>query len=339
MNKVHCEEIVKKKNSIYSTKRPSILIPQIKEFKPDEEESCCSHICKSLPFICKNFKLKMKDHLLLGGEHHKKFSIGFNSPMNFTNDITDPEEKKNIVLSDPKFGMFSLFKYHCNKGYLNYELKKSNTIFCSHIFSLAFALPLLIFFSQWLLYISLVNYEIRKFEGEFCPTDSSIELKLMMCGIGLIYFVRSFFMWDNLTNTIGLKKSNRADHVSAILDTFQEFLFNLVVYSANLWIIFVEKDIQNMILNSLAMEFLMRLDNEFEEMYFEYLPGTAEDIYDNVYVTYEQNQEFIEKRQKKSKCFKLFSYFLFIPYKILIFLLFCFPVLCFIITLIGPICK
>ena len=338
MNKVHSEEVIKK-NSIYSTKRPSILIPRIREEKPDEEESCCSHISKSLPFICKNFKLKMKDHLLLGGEHHKKFSIGFNSPIRLTYDMADSDDKKNIVLSDPKFGMFSLFKYHINKGYLNIELKKNNKIYCSHIFSLAFALPVIVYISQWLLYISLISYEIRNFDGNLCPNESSLELKLMMCGIGLIYFVRSFFIWDNLTSGIGLKKMNRADHISAILDTFQEFLFNLIVYGANLWIIFVEKDIQNMILNSLAMEFLMRLDNEFEEMYFEYLPGTAEDIYDNVYVTYEKNQELIEKRQKKSKCFKYFSYLLFIPYKILVFLLFCFPLICFFVSVIGPICK
>ena len=40
-----------------------------------------------------------------------------------------------------------------------------------------------------------------------------------------------------------LKKSNfvdmnRVDNISAILDTFQEFLFTLMVYGANIWIIF-----------------------------------------------------------------------------------------------------
>ena len=41
----------------------------------------------------------------------------------------------------------------------------------------------------------------------------------------------------------------------------------------NIWIVFVEKDLQNMILNSLAAEFLMQLDNEFEEIYFMHMPG------------------------------------------------------------------
>ena len=89
-------------------------------------------------------------------------------------------------------------------------------------------------------------------------------------------------MWDNITNTLSLKKMNRVSSISAILDTFQEFSFSLLVYSANIWVVFVEKDIKDMILNSLAMEFLMTLDNEFEEFYFQNLPGSAEDIYDNI---------------------------------------------------------
>ena len=43
-----------------------------------------------------------------------------------------------------------------------------------------------------------------------------------------------------------------------MMDTFQEFIFNLFVYGANMWIIFVDDDIQNMILNCMAMEFLMQ---------------------------------------------------------------------------------
>ena len=85
-------------------------------------------------------------------------------------------------------------------------------------------------------------------------------------------------------------------------------------------------DMQNMILNSLAMEFLMMLDNEFEELYFQYLPGAADDIYDNIFVSYDENIELLEKRQKKDSCFKCFSCVLFIPYKLLVISVFLFPV-------------
>ncbi len=292
----------------------------------------------SCVLICKNLKSKMLDHLLLGGEHTKKVSQGFTTPIEW-NSIIDNEEKRDIVLNDPKFGMFSLFAYHINKGYKNQELKKSNKVFCSHIFSLFFALPILIFISQWILYYALVAHEIKTFDGEFCPNKSTIENKLIIAGTGIVYFVRSFFIWDNLTSRIGLKKTNRVDNIPAILDTFQEFLFSLIVYCANLWIIFVEEDIQNMILNSLAMEFLMQLDNEFQEMYFTYLPGSAEDIYDNIYVSYKENRKLLTEKYRKSKYFKFFSYLLSIPYKLLVISIFLFPLLCFFIAVIGPICK
>lgn len=321
--------------------RPSALFREISDLTNNNDSlriTRKSYLCKNCFLIWKNLYLKLFDHLLLGGEHTRKICDGFTTPiMNDLNISTD--EKSSIVLADPKFGMFSLFKYHIRKGYLNQELKKSNKIFCSHIFSLAFALPILIFISQWTLYTALISYEINRFEGHICPNNDTIENKMMMFGIAIVYFVRSFFIWDNLTSRISFYKTNRADNLCAILDTFQEFMFTIVVYIANLWIIFVEGDLQNMILNSLAMEFLMQLDNEFEAMYFEYLPGSAEDIYDTIYVTYQENNELIKERQRKSHCFKYTSICLFVPYKLLIIALFVFPVFCLFVMIAGPICK
>tara|TARA_B100000963_G_scaffold348850_1_gene357054 strand:- start:2383 stop:3387 length:1005 start_codon:yes stop_codon:yes gene_type:complete len=308
------------------------------EFKI-EHEKCSDYMYRSIPLVFKSLYLKLEDHLLLGGEHDKKISPGFLTPQSISNINLTSEEKKEIVLSDPKFGMFSLFKYHFNKGYLNNELKKTNKVYCSHIFSLVFALPLLIFISQWFLYGALLSHEIKKFNGNFCPNDASLENKLIMAGTGLLYFVRSFFIWDNLTTRIGLIKTNRVNSISAMLDTFQEFLFNIIVYGANIWIIFVEDDIQNMILNSLAMEFLMQLDNEFEELYFRHLPGSAEDIYDNIYVTYRENKELVKNRYKYNICFRAISNIIYIPYKILVLIIFIFPAICFFMTIAGSICK
>ena len=302
------------------------------------KKTYCDHVCEAIPLVCKNFKMKMFDHLLLGGEHTIKVSDGFNSPAMMDEDTT-PEEKKDIVLASPSFGMFSLFKYHLKYGYLNKELKKSNKVYCSHIFSLILALPILVFIGQWLLYGALISHEINVYDGHICDNESSMENKMMIGGISIIYFVRSFFLWDNITNSISLKKMNKVNSFTSIIDTFQEFSFTLVVYGANIWVVFIENDIQNMILNSLAMEFLMILDNEFEELYFQYMPGSAEDIYDNIFVSYIENKLLLEDRRKDDKCFRYFSNIMFIPYKVLVLSIFLFPAFCLFMVFAGPICK
>ena len=116
-----------------------------------------------------------------------------------------------------------------------------------------------------------------------------------MFSVSLLYFVRSFFLWDNLTDRTRLNRMIPSIDFWVMMDTFQEFGFNLMVYLANLWIVFSNESLQEMILNSLAMEFLMNLDNEFEEMYFHYLPEAAEDIYDNFFVTFDENKKKLAK--------------------------------------------
>tara|TARA_B110000211_G_C14066393_1_gene547848 strand:+ start:432 stop:1550 length:1119 start_codon:yes stop_codon:yes gene_type:complete len=317
--------------------RPFIIRRPSGEFMEDKV-SICSHICKALPLVCKNFNLKMQDHLLLGGEHNIKISPGFQSPM-FNDELLTSEEKKEVVLNDPKFGMFSLFKYHLTRGYMNNELKKTNKVYCSHIFSLVFALPIFVFIGQWVLYSALILDFINNNRADICPNNSSFELKLMVLGVTIIYFVRSFFIWDSLTTRIGLKKMARVNSYAVILDTFQEFAFCILVYGANIWVVFIEQDIQDMILNSLAMEFLMQLDNEFEQLYFDNLPGSAEDIYDNVFVSYKENKSLLDDRQKNDKCFRCFSCCVFIPYKLLVITIFIFPLLCALMMVVGPLCK
>ena len=335
---------VKKSKYIFKSYDEFRISMQENEHTPTIEKinkkNYCTHACESFPLIFKNFYLKIKDHMLLGGEHSVKVSPGFHSPICRSSMIRiSSEEKKEIVMASPSFGMFSLFKYHIKRGYMNNELKKENKVLLSHIFSLLFALPILVFISQWLLFLALVINEANNYEGEVCSADGDVANKIMICGISMIYFCRSFFIWDNLTDSLSLKKMNRIDSYTSILDTFQEFSFILFIYLANIWIVYFDTDIQNMILNSLAMEFLMMLDNEFEEYYFKYLPGAAEDIYDNVFVSYEENVELLKDRKKKDKCFCCFSYTMFIPYKLLIISLFLFPFFCLFVTIVGPICK
>jgi hypothetical protein len=83
----------------------------------------------------------------------------------------------------------------------------------------------------------------------------------------------------------------------------------------------------------------MVIDNEFEELYFKYLPGTAEDVYDNVFVSYNENKDLLEERLEKDKCFRCFSCCIFVPYKLLVITIFLFPAFCLFMIFAGAICK
>ena len=107
-------------------------------------------------------------------------------------DIT-PEDKKEIVLNDPKFGMFSLFKYHLKRGYLNEQLKKTEQSILFSYFFIIFCFTYSYFYGTMDFVFSLVSHEIHVFDGEYCSNTDTIENKLMICGISLIYFARSFF--------------------------------------------------------------------------------------------------------------------------------------------------
>ena len=254
-------------------------------------------------------------------------------------DLLTTEEKMNEVLSDPKFGMFSLFAYQVTTGYQNTLLKKRNTVFCSHIFSLVLALPILVFITQWMMYIAIVRHQIRTYDGGFCPNSAKIEEKMMMAAVAMFYFIKSFFLWDSIVDRTRRKKMISSTSYIVMMDTFQEFGFNLLVYGTNLWVIFAENDFLNMFFNTLAMEFLMDMDNEFERLYFALLPGVAADIYDNRFVSYRDNILMVNDKTQTSGCFRCCRRITWIPFKILIILFMLLPVLCFVFIFYGIVCK
>lgn len=249
------------------------------------------------------------------------------------------EEKTEEVLSDPKFGMFSLLAYHWTKGHSNAVLKKRNTVYCSHIFSSLFALPLLVFVTQWIMFIAVVSHQVRTYDSGACPMEAPIEEKLMMASVSMFYFIKSFFLYDGIIDRTKRKKMMPTDGYIVILDTFQEFGFNIMVYLTNLWVIFADSDFLNMFFNTLAMEFLMEMDNEFERAYFSYLPGVAADIYDNMFVTYRENHILVAQKKHTSFKFRCCRRITWLPFKFLIFLFMILPIICFVFIFYGGICK
>ena len=171
-------------------------------------------------------------------------------------DTVPTDEKTESVLSDPKFGMFSLFHYHWTTGHQNRAMKKSNRAYCSHIFSFLFALPVLVFVTQWLMYAAIISHQVRIYDGGICPNRAPLQEKIMMAAVALFYFIKSFFIWDNIVDRTRRKKMIPTTSYLVIVDTLMEYGFNLLVYLTNLWVIFTEPDFINMFCNTLVMEWM-----------------------------------------------------------------------------------
>lgn len=292
-------------------------------------------------FLKAHMKEQIRDDLALGVYRKKQVVPACKIPSTNSEDLeVDVDEKIDTVLSDPMFGMFSLFMWHWNEGYKNREFKEKNVVYCSHIFSLWSGLPLLVFVSQWTMYIALVMYMYTfSTHHKMCPKQGAPSDKVLMAGVALLYFVKSFFLWDALVDRSRRRKVNPSNSIIVLFDGLQEIGFNLLCYFGNLWIVFHEENIINAILDSLAMEFLMVLDNQFEELYFSYLPGNAVKIYDDLFVTYAENEALVEAKKHKSCCFFFWVCILQIPYKLLQLCLIMFPFGCIGMIVYGIYCK
>ena len=305
--------------------------------------NCLDIVGENLYFVFAHVKAKMNDDLLMGKEHTRKIIPDCSTPspqrMLTQAEHVSLEEKISIIIDDPKFGMFGLFKYQITKGYKNRVLKEHNTVYCSHIFSSMFGLPLLVFCAQWMMWIAIVSHQMKEYSGKnSCPNEATIENKMIFFAILLIYFVKSFFLWDNLTDRTRLNRMTPAIDIWVLLDTIQEYGFNLIIYCTNIWLVYVANDPGDMVMDALAMEFIMNLDNEFMTMYFDCLPEVGEEIYDNDFVTYRDNVLLIEHEKQKC-CFNCMRKSFYIPFKLLVLTLFLFPMFCLVIMISGTYCK
>jgi hypothetical protein len=298
---------------------------------------------KLIKILSKNIKKLLNNDLLItnndGHNSLERLSVDVEDIKELTNTEKkySIQEMEEIILNDSHFGMFSLYKFHYNT-IRDKEFSKIYENYPSSIFTLILMLPILVFICQWLIYLSFISYQINNYNKNFCPNSSSYSHKFLMIGIGLIYFIRSFYLWDYIIKKIILKKTFKMNSISAIIDKFHELFFSLIVYLANIWISYIEDDINNIILNSLAMEFLMDLDNLFKQQYFEKLPNKCiEYIYNKFYVSSEENIELINNRN--DKCFLIVKKIFYFPYKLLIILILIFPILCFILIFVGAFCK
>ena len=235
------------------------------------------------------------------------------------------EEKIACVINDPKFGMCSLMSM-CD------EL---SGVYCSKTFSALCALPICVFVAQWAMFVGIVAHKMQTTE-EWCPRSAELDGKLVMMGTSLLYFVNSFFQWDNIVSRRRQSKVYPSDNVLVLMDAFQEFSFNLSVYVANLFIIYTTDDVVDMLFNSLAMEFVTSLDNEIEQTFFSYHPQLAVQIYDTYFVTAAKSRQL---RNERKGCFRVCLWVTYLPFKLLNLCFALLPVFCAGMIILGAVCK
>lgn len=241
------------------------------------------------------------------------------------------DEKRECVLNEPKFGMFSMMKYTVKKYH-------SDSNYCSELFTPLCALPILVFVAQWLMFIAIVIHQYRLYENGACPQTAPIESKILMFAVSLLYFVNSFFLWDDVVDRTHCRKMIPTTSSIGMLDSFQEFSFSLFVYVANLLIILVTDNVTDMLFNCLALEFVMSLDNEFERIYFKFHPEDAVYIYENLFVHKNENAKMIHEHMK-SVSFCVCRTVSWLPFKILTILFMVLPCFCLAMVVVGTVCK
>tara|TARA_Y100001958_G_C21242889_1_gene571426 strand:+ start:1229 stop:2002 length:774 start_codon:yes stop_codon:yes gene_type:complete len=239
-------------------------------------------------------------------------------------DLTD-EEKRDAVLRDTRFGMCSLTRY---------ILSHSNNKDYSRMLARRFCLPLFVFVAQWLMLVAIVmnDHEVKTCGG------GTLDQKLLMISIAMIYFVHSFFVYDNAHSSPEHKVLSSASTI-VTLDTFQEHAFTLFVQVTNLYLVYINPNLIDALFNSVALEFLQNLDNEYERMYFEHNIEEAVDVYDNLFVTHAQSRKNLKERAERSCLFRWFQYLMWLPFKCVTLGFILLPIYCFGMIGIGAACK
>ena len=152
-------------------------------------------------------------------------------------------------------------------------------------------LPLCLLFSQLTIPLALLLSQLETYDGGFCPNTGTRNEKILMFSIATMYTARStlvFYSKYEQWGSLAFLHSNECMPVQAIeiisrwelripmsilnwwgqIDDFMNVQYEGLLYLLNLWLVFISQTSIDMVLNSLAMEMVMKLDDEFKEYYF-----------------------------------------------------------------------
>lgn len=192
------------------------------------------------------------------------------------NGTSEWEALRNVLLASHTFGLFN--------------------IFMTHPPGIVKILPLIVLLIQVVVPLSLFVEEYKNYDGGLCPGTADVSMRLLMGGVASLYFVRSTMTYMtkllqfcagcvNLeyykeTLSPDLRKEIDDCRASGVIhsvlndygqvDDFMEIVYEGMITLLNLWLVFVADEALDIVLNSIAMEFLAKIDNEFKDQYFKF---------------------------------------------------------------------
>jgi len=249
----------------------------------------------------------------------------------------EESDMADILLNWPAFGTFNLFM--CSKSIY--------TKFCAlSIMLVQVVVPVGVFAAQY-----------HSYNKGWCPSTGSPSQRVLMSGIALFYLVRGCLIYDEkavwksadedfpksskdlrpwhhestkkfvkITES-GLRCTTLASY--GLIDQTMHLTYESLVLLLNLWLVFIADSALDIVLNSLAMEFVGKIDDEFKVRYFDLGYGhvIAKDI-----MTQELHKPSIDKGPADG-CLLCLGLFL---WSLGFFLL---PVVSFVMLFYGAACK
>jgi hypothetical protein len=184
------------------------------------------------------------------------------------------EENLEDVSRDPRFGLCRLTQYAC----------RTKGTSCTEQCSLG---PVCIIVLQWLFFIVVL---VQEKNTPWCPKGTA---RIMYAGIAMLYFTRVANLWDDFVDRCDTCKRAKPSWAS-LFDTIHEHTLGVAVPAVNL-VLILRAEPLDMLLNSVALDFIHELDNLYLEAYMRNVPEAREHIYKDFV-----NQEGVEETLQKA---------------------------------------
>jgi len=229
---------------------------------------------------------------------------------------------KAKILLDPSIGMFVLALIIPTDKWSHYLLKP---------------LPLLVIGIQYVLLVAVFLHARAEYDRGWCPGVGTNEARALMTGIAVLYLTRSTstisLLYHKIATTNVVPDASWLSPV-AMADTFMEMGFGSTVLLVNLWLVFITENPLEMVLNSLAVEFIANVDNELKTQLLEVVPDIPMIIFKNCDKSCDiaPSPKWKGFHQAAHTVGSMLVLFGMLP-------LFLTPLICFAVAFYGPVCK